>query len=85
VVSDEVLIYNPPDYDIKIIIDELKTTLSPVDLKLCVYLKVLNLTERETASKLGLTARQVRYKSLNITKQIQYRLIKMGIKNSDEF
>jgi len=85
IVSDESILYNPPDYDIKIIADEVQKTLSPFDLKLYVYIKVLHLTESETASRLGLTARQVRYKSLNITKHIQYHLLKMGLKDISEF
>lgn len=79
VVSDESLSYNHPDYDMAIILEDIKRSLSPAELAIYEYTSIRCCTDRETAEALGITARQFRYRAGIIRRKVLHRLHEAGI------
>lgn len=79
VVRDESLSYNHPDYDLSIILDEIRRALPPDELAIYECSSIGRYTDSEAARILGLTIRQFRYRAYLVRRKIQLRLQKAGI------
>jgi RNA polymerase sigma-70 factor (ECF subfamily) len=83
--NDETLAYNTPDYDMEIIINDVKQSLHELDRHIFDYMVSRGCTYDETAERLGLTSRQVRYRLNLIHRYITEYFVRHGLKDISDF
>lgn len=84
-VEDDTLAYNNSDYDLDIILKDIKQSLRELDRRILDYVIMQNRTYDETAQHLGLTSRNIRYRVNLIHRYITDYFSRHGIKDLSEF